>query len=245
MHLWSFYQNDFIEDFQRENETIIWLDYTKPSRLRSQIEEFQAIIDKLLPLDIIKVTLNAHAASYLEAQKENKPDVIQNQRLVELCEKLGDIFPSAKVTTDMMTHNRFPEALSVILEFAANIATQVRPNIYFQPITSFSYADGQKMLTITGILLEKDKQIDFFDKTNIGKWELSNINWGKPLNINIPNLTIKERLYIDSLLPNSNVENIQSELGFSFDKDDDVSIDMLKTYVLFYRQSPFFSRIVV
>ncbi|MBN3883276.1 MAG: hypothetical protein HWQ44_09885 [Nostoc sp. JL34] len=237
--------SDFINDFQRTNGTIIWLDYTKPSGLRNQIEEFQAIINKLLPSDIIKITLNAHAASYLPAQSGARSDEIQKLRLEELRRRLGDIFPSAEVTTDMMTQKRFPEVLCLVLKFAANLATQGRYDVYFQPISSFSYSDGQEILTVTGIILEKEQEISFFDKTNIKQWKLSNTNWGNPQRIDVPNLTVKERLYIDALLPNSEAEAIQENLGFLFDKNDKLSLEMLKTYVMFYRQSPFFSRILI
>lgn len=237
--------SDFINDFQRNDGTIIWLDYTKPSGLRNQIEEFQAIINKLLPSDIIKITLNAHASFYLPAQSGAKSDEIQKLRLEELRRRLGDIFPSAEVTTDMMTQKRFPEALCLVLKFAANLANQGKIDVYFQPISSFSYSDGQEMLTVTGIILEKEQEISFFEKTNIKQWKLSNIDWGKPQRINVPNLTVKERLYIDALLPNSEAEAIQENLGFLFDKNDKLSLEMLKTYVMFYRQSPFFSKILI
>lgn len=237
--------SDFINDFQRTDETIIWLDYTKPSDLRNQIEEFQIIINKLLPCDVIKITLNAHAASYLQAQPGAKSDEIQKSRLEELRRRLGDIFPYAEVTTDMMTQKRFPEALCLVLRFAANLANQGRPDVYFQPITSFSYSDGQEMLTVTGIILEQEQESNFFEKTNIKQWGLSNTNWGTPQKINVPNLTVKERLFIDALLPNSDADVIQDKLGFLFDKNNKNSLEMLNTYVLFYRQSPFFSRILI
>ncbi|MBD2603332.1 hypothetical protein H6G81_02010 [Scytonema hofmannii FACHB-248] len=238
--------SDFINDFERTDGTIIWLDYTKPSDLRNQIEEFQAIFNKLLPFDVIKITLNANASSYLEARTGAKTDEIHQPRLEELRRRLGDIFPYAEVTTNMMTKKRFPEALCLVLKFAANLATQGRPDVYFQPITSFSYSDGgHEMLTVTGIILEKEQEIIFFDKTNIKQWELSNTNWGKPQRINVPNLTVKERLYIDALLPNSEAEAIQENLGFLFDKNDKLSLEMLKTYVMFYRQCPFFSKILI
>jgi hypothetical protein len=237
--------SDFVNDFTRNNATIIWLDYTKPSDLRNQIEEFQAIIGKLEPLDIVKITLNAHAASYLEAKTGAKSDEIQQSRLKKLREMLGDIFPYADVTEKMMTQKRFPEALCLIIKFAVHQATQGRPDISFQPLTSFSYSDGQEMLTVTGIVLEKEEEIIFFEKTKIKQWELSNTNWDNPTKINVPNLTVKERLYIDALLPNSTAQDIQDKLGFLFDKNEKSSLEMLKTYILFYRQSPFFSRILI
>ncbi|MFY7832537.1 MAG: O-methyltransferase, partial [Pseudanabaena sp.] len=138
----------------------------------------------------------------------------------------------------------FTEALCLILKFAIESSLHGSSHI-FQPLTLFSYADGHKMLTVTGIVLENDKVEAFLEKTNIKAWNLSNINWGKPQSINVPDLTIRERLYIDALLPHTETEEIQNKLGFLFHEKEDISLEMLKTYVLFYRQSPYFSRIIM
>lgn len=237
--------DDFINEFQAEKETIIWLDYTSPSKIRSQVEEIQAVIGKLAPLDVLKITLNAHASSYYSAPKGAKSLIIQEERLAKLKEKLGDLLPDADITLDMMTEQKFPEALCSILKNAVNSSLSGRSDIIFQPLASFSYADGQKMLTVTGIILETDKIEVFFEKTNIKTWELSNAVWGNPRSINVPDLTIRERLFIDALLPHTEVEEIQKNLGFLFDEKEKASLEMLKTYVLFYRQSPYFSRILM
>lgn len=234
---------EFINEFQRTEETIIWLDYVSPSKLLKQIEEFQVTLSKLDALDIIKITVNAHPASYVPCHGM-KPAEMQDARINHLKKVLGDIFPSADVTGNMMTEKKFPEALCLVLKYAANKTMSEQTDIYFQPLTAFSYADGQQMLTVTGIILEKDKNEKFIEKTNLDKWELSNIDWKPPRRINVPDLTIKERLHIDSRLPNSEAKTIQDELGFLFDSKKSVSLEMLETYVLFYRQSPYFSRIV-
>jgi len=236
--------SQFIDEFQRTQETIIWLDYMKAKELRKQIEEFQATISKLELLDIIKITVNSHAASYVPSNPSMTSSDLQKDRISYLKAVLGDIFPAAEVKENMMTEKRFPEALHLVLKYAANLAMLGQNDIYFQPLTAFAYADGQQMLTVTGIILEQNEKQGFLAKTNIDKWELSNIDWKSPRRINVPDLTIKERLHIDSRLPNSEAKTIQDELGFLFDNKKSVSLEMLETYVLFYRQSPYFSRIV-
>jgi len=238
--------NEFIDEFQADQETIIWLDYTKPSQIRSQVEEIKSIVNKLAPLDIVKITLNAHASAYHEAPKgkgiTNK-DIVQ-ERIKKLKDKLGDLFPLADISPDMMTEPRFTDALCLIIKYAIESSLSGSSNV-FQPLALFSYADGHRMLTITGIILDINKVDDFLQKTNIKSWKLSSIAWGKPHSINIPDLTMRERLYIDSLLPHATAEEITEKLGFLFHEDEEVSLEMLKTYVLFYRQSPYFSRIIM
>jgi hypothetical protein len=239
------YSSSFIDEFSREKETIIWLDYTDPASIRSQIEEFQATINKLEPLDILKITLNANAASYKKADEGAAPQEIQKSRLEELRIRLEGIFPYSDVSEAFMTAKKFPEALCLILKHAAKLAIRAQQDISFQPLTSFSYADGQTMLTVTGIILENSQADLFFSGTDLKNWELVNTDWRKPRPIDIPDLTIRERLYIDQLLPDSNEQDIQNGLGFLFGKHESQSLEMLRNYIIFYRQFPYFSRILV
>ena len=235
--------DDFINEFNRSNETIVWLDYVRPSNLRKQVEEFQAIVNKLSPLDIIKITLNANPSSYVARAEVEQKD-LHEARIAKLKDMLGELYPPAGIVPTMMTMGKFPSAILLILKSAASAATSGQ-SISFQPLTAFSYADGQQMLTLTGIILEKDEIKDFLDKTKIINWELGNTDWAKPRQINVPELTMKERLYIDSLLPGSDVKRIQDELKFRFNRNENRSLKMLETYALFYRHSPYFSRILI
>lgn len=238
--------SDFINDFSRKQPTIIWLDYVKPSELRSQIEEFQAVISKLEALDILKITLNANPSAYLQGKPEMGSDEITRLRLEKLQNRLGDLFPSANITQEMMKFKQFSKAILLILQYAKNLILEGEKELNFQPLTAFSYADGQQMMTLTGILLNNADIEQFFQTTTINNdWPLANTNWQSPKSVNIPDLTIKERLFIDSQLPDSDVQDIHNALGFLFNKKSSISLEMLETYCLFYRYSPYFSRIIL
>ena len=252
--------SQFIDEFTRSNEAIVWLDYVKPADLRKQVEEFQALINKLLPKDIIKITLNANPSSYVssehaETERRNLPDdderknqtamrYCYNARIRKLEGMLGDLFPAAQIKSEHMTQGGFPGAILLILKFASEQATKGQ-SISFQPLTAFSYADGQQMLTMTGIILEKEEIEEFFEQTKINDWGIGNTNWNEPRRINVPEFTVKERLCVDSLLPGSNAKQIQDELEFYFGGSENKSLEMLETYALFYRHSPFFSRVLI
>ena len=241
--------HDFINNYDRQEKTIIWLDYTDPKQLRRQIEEFHQVIQHLDTFDIIKITLNAHPPSYLSAPQGASSSEIKKLRINRLKEILGeeDLFPSADISEDMMTPKRFPHALTLILKYAANLALRGNNNLFFQPLTCFSYADGMQMMTLTGIILDNDKKQrkDFLNSTKLQKWALINRDWSEPLSINIPDLTVRERLYIDSLLPKASSKTIQKKLGFNFARTEKDSLEMIEMYIMFYRQSPYFSRIFI
>jgi len=237
---------EFIQRFERVNDTIVWLDYTSAKYLRNQLQEFQALLATLYPNDIVKITLNANPSALLNGDSR-RTEELRTLRFEKLKSTIGD-FMSANVTSDLMIHKEYPKALFLILERAAKLSLSSLP-IYFQPLTCFAYDDGQQMLSVTGILLEKGKEADntknFLSATGILDWKLSKIIWhDSPTAINVPDLTIKERLFVDSLLPDHSTEKIQEELGFLFSSKAQISLKMLETYSLFYRQSPYFSRII-
>lgn len=234
------YINNFTNDTD-EDRTIIWLDYTSPKELRSQINEFQSCIEKLFALDIIKITLNANPSSLCSG------DNMHVRRLEKLTEILEDLLP-AEVTDKHMTHKEYPKVLFSVLGQASK-KIMGYSSLYLQPLSCFVYKDGgHQMLTMTAVLLEDDKDLvnSFFEKTAIKQWELCRTDWSEiPIEINLPELTIKERIFIDSLLPDTDITEIHQRLGFLLSDTHDSSIDLLKTYLLFYKQMPMFSKILL
>lgn len=253
--------SDFIKSFSEIkaraeiDKVIIWLDYVQPGMLKEQIDEFRSLVDDLEVLDIIKVTLNAEPSSYAPESKMSEDirdavnrgdiDAKNNERIRLLKELLSESFPMMTINKEMMSYKSFPTALCKVLEMASDLATSDRSDVYLQPLTSFSYADGQQMLTITGILLQKGMMDEFSVKTGIQNWALCNLEWERPICINIPDFTVRERLQIDAMLPIAEAEDIQRSLGFSFGRNEVDSLKMLKNYVLFYRQSPYFSKVFI
>ncbi|MGB2926306.1 MAG: O-methyltransferase [Limnothrix sp.] len=259
--------SEYIEAFNSDTEeTIItWLDYTAPDQLREQIEEFQLLLLKSKKHDILKITLNAHASSYYDQNSYYKDMILyysevasfygkekkvppakelQAKRQDKIQNMLGSLFPQSEVNVEMMTGRKLPQAISQIVKFAVNISLEGDPDIHFQPLTIFSYADGQTMLTITGILLQRDEIDAFFEATDLKKWKIANLDWNEPRLINIPNLTLKEKMLVDSLLPHHDIDEIQKELNFKFAKKTSESRQMIQNYIDFYRYQPFFSRII-
>lgn len=159
--------SDFIDSFPNtsnpceESNVVVWLDYTTPSELRSQMEEFQSMIGKLKTQDIIKITINANASFYAAAKENMSEDEILKYRISVLKETLGNLFPSSTVEAETMRAKKFPMALCKVLSMAAEFALKGSPNLCLQPLAVFSYSDGQKMLSSTFILLEKAKLIIF------------------------------------------------------------------------------------
>ena len=234
---------EFIDNLVRQNPIIVWLDYTDPNDLRLQIEEFSSTVEHIETLDVIKITLNSNPAFLKEPGPKLIGEKLQEARYEKLRSILGHYF-DGEIQPGDMTQKRFPIVLNYVLRYAAVRALRGERDVVFQPLTAFSYADGQQMLTLTGIKIDEGRKDDFLKLTGIDGWTLSRTDWSNPVRINIPDLTLRERLEINRHLPGKNAEEIQRELGFKFTAKDRESLEMLRIYTDFYRHAPYFSEVV-
>jgi hypothetical protein len=108
------------------------------------------------------------------------------------------------------------------LRYCSNLILGSKGDVIFQPLTAFSYADGQQMVTLTGILIAKKNIEKFLLDSGIKNWQLANTDWSPPKQINIPDFTLKERLCVDSLLPGASADDLHNALGFKFDNKEKV-----------------------
>jgi len=235
-----------MEDYSIRTNIIVWLDYTSPSQLLSYLDEFQRLIAKSELFDIIKITLNADPTKWGKIDTRGKRGVDRvitirrnnEERLTKLERRIPDEYFPQGLTPEMMGDELYPTVLCRIVELAAKRATQGISGRVFQPLSLFTYADRSTMQTITGILLPESDVENFFKNTGIKDWQFSCTQWGPPKLIDVPVLSLKERLSIEKLLPNTTYKDIYSLIDYI----DEPEID---NYITYYRHYPFFSRVVL
>jgi hypothetical protein len=229
----------FIQEYEFDENCIIWLDYVSPRQINEQIREFQSVIEKCGPFDVIKISVNANPDALGNQNEQETREATFENRLTKLKSRISS-FLDADTTPDDMTLNGLPKILLSALINAANQITRSSDNKFF-PISSFVYTDiNHQMLTLTGIILEKDS--DFLKTIQLDNWRYAYPNEKKIFKINIPDLTLKERIIIDSMLPCDDYSSIVSELGYedipTFDND-------IENYVQYYRHFPSFSKVIL
>ncbi len=238
---------DYINSFNsKENKNFIfWLDYTNPGQLGQQVDEFARLSSKLDCGDILKITLNANVRTLGEPDTLIKEDK-QKIRFEKFKSRIAnnDYFPNA-VKDSMMNNESYPNALAAVLETTAlhamkNIST------FLMPLSSFVYNDAShQMFTLTAIVLYKEDRVE--EKEIIKEmqdWPHFNAEWKNPVQINIPELSARERMAIDKLLHNREADDIHTELGFLFGTDEKESVDALLQYMKYYRHYPLFSKVI-
>jgi len=234
-----------ITDELQATNYIVWLDYASSKDRLAQLGEFESLVKKLAPSDIVKITMNASLRTLGELKAGETQESFQKRAFIRLKAKLGNYFPaSAGFDHTKITGDGVPEIIMLAIKNAALDGISSSSNVSVKPLAAFLYNDGfHDMLTVTCILLDKSKQDDFIGATRLDNWEFAASDWSRPIKIFIPDLSLKERVTIDGKLFGKSVDEIHSELTFSFDENRETSFDIFKNYVTHYRRYPGFFRV--
>jgi hypothetical protein len=220
----------FLSGYRSQNRKgIFWLDYTwlKASCFR----EFALLLGKATVGSIIKTTLRCNPRDY---DGKNKTGTFgsQFQRFL-----LKPTLNPPLGVSDLAT------LLQEMLQTASQ--QQLRgTSVTFQPICSFYYSDGTPMFSLTGTLCRND------DVTRIRalaeRWELNNLDWNPPKEIDLPFLSTKERLHLQKHLPCTSLAGKTLLLLLGHDVDDIVAVSekKMEQYARFYRYYPHFIRAI-
>lgn len=232
---------DFVTAFTSQRPVIVWLDYASPGELRTQLNEYSALLSKLQAGDVLRITVNATPRT-LEGQTTSSPvEVKQAQRLETLKDRLGDLIPNGTVAAQM-TKEGYPELLAKIIAGLGDKRSS--SDHQFLQLTSWCYSDGEHtMLTHGGIVMRRSDEHEFWKKTALRKWPFYTPAGQVPRRINLPVLSLRERLFIDSSLPRMKARSLQKKLKFKLAKREGDSIEMLRAYADFYRHYPTFGRV--
>jgi len=114
----------------------------------------------------------------------------------------------------------------------------------FQIVSSSCYRESCDMLSITGLVC---KFTDIREiKRLFSSWNFRNFNWSKPTNIDVPELSLQERIALSRHLPlgEESKPNVLCDcLGYCIDDNKIMTRKKLKLYADFYRYYPLFAKI--
>ena len=149
------------------------------------------------------------------------------------------------VATGRPSYHKIREDCSPDTQLSILEKLQDLPGFDFQPLCIFAYADGQKMLTVSGLFGTEDEINRVIGATRLNQWPFFNQSWSRLREIGVPELSSRERLFIRQLLPGmrSNRRQIRKKLRFNVAETPEESDELLGQYLNFYRHLPFFERI--
>lgn len=221
----------FVATFDpKDFPSIFWLDYT--GLKYSNFEEFTALITKLVPDSLVKITLRAEWRDFISRNKSE-----------EFRRQFAALMPDPSVGPPK-NYEDFVELLQLMLRIAAEKALPAASNMTFQPICSFYYSDGTFMFTFTGVVCARNEQTEICDKFK--SWKFAALDWSEPRRINVPTLTTKERLHLQELLPcpNHTGRILRQKMGYLIEPTASESESQMVQYELFHRYYPYVMRAV-
>lgn len=234
---------DFISNGEWDDQnSIIWFDYTSPRQLSQQFGDIASLTNLLLPHDILRVTFNANADALGKIGENGEEESIGLERRMEKFKgRMGD-YVLADIKKEDFRKDNYPVFVLRCLRMLisnAFIETKVDKR-FFVPMFSTVYQDGEhRMLTFTGVVLDNHDE----ERKLCSLMEdmpFVNMKWDEPSQIKIPELTVKEMLVINKMLPSDEAEEqINNELGFVFGN----KIEEIESYISFYKYYPSFQSV--
>lgn len=243
--------SEYIKTFSAKGNSIHWFDYANPKQLREQFQDAETLLPKLESGDVLRVTFNANPEALGGSSTRNKDGTLRtveenNQaKLDKLKDRIGD-YLHAGTTPAQMSLANLPRTIALAYKTAVTNAMKSRPDLSFQHLSAFVYSDAShQMITITGIVINTEEEDAFYKKTDFKKWRYASLTWGDFKKINLPVLTLKERLYIDQNLPKWLHPRSKRKLIIRLDKDPESHDEYLNSYVDYYRHFPNFHRVMM
>jgi len=235
------------QDFISDTPSIFWLDYIDLSP--SDIEEFAEVLELVGCPSIVKVTVRSqfdHAL--LEAAQqfldEEGADKFKKAKIGDVQRKFDD-YIERELTEDDLEPRQFAMVVQSMFRVVAQRTLPSLGGKVFQLVHSCRYSDGPQMLTLTGVVCETSERKRI--QSEYRKWSHSNLDWKEPDHIDMPNLSLKERLHLEKHLPalKGTGKALQRCLGYMIDENQIASERKLRQYQDFHQFYPMFAKIHV
>lgn len=199
---------------------VVWLDYTSPAEIGEQIREFVTLLDKLKDGDVVRITVNANAGALFSPQSQKgvptmPADEIRKARLEKLRERIGDFLPG-DIVAEMMTDERLPAVLGRAFGVAALEALPTSGELTFSPLSIVRYADGQQMLSLTGMVISREAEAEMRAKLDLASWRFASHVWSEVHLLTVPDLAARERLFLERSIGTTPIADLKKKLGFDF-----------------------------
>ncbi|HBY6140170.1 TPA: hypothetical protein MI361_10970 [Klebsiella pneumoniae] len=238
--------HDFIIDHNFLTPSIVWLDYASAKKILGDLDDIQLLCKKVNSYDILKVTFPINPASYYQRKIGESISIYKNNFLKALKTMLSKAYLDfdLEISDTDLSDKKITQLLIKIITNAFKISlerglTSRRDQMKFHHLTINKYNDGSHtMLTIFGVFLKDEEYQELNETCNLETWNFYSKNWQDIQEIAIPTLTIKEKINLDSALPDKE-SYLAAANEFALSKHDSES------YFKYYRLYPNFQRVIV
>ena len=219
------------------DRVVVWFDYTGTGERGAQLAEFQSLLEALAPGDIARVALDASLpAERLEANlpvKDRGKGIYTSQALLK--REFGGFHPE---TFELEARNDMPKYLAQCISHLCDRSAQMKADSgnTFIPMLQTCYTDSVPMFTAAVLVQDGSGQ----PAAPIGFNFLAN-SWDDIESLEIPELTAREKSFLDRLL-NLKSEELIKELGYEIARGPQ-TIRQWKSFQKFHRFLPQFQHV--
>lgn len=213
------------------HESIIWLDYD--SDLHGPVlEDCRIVCGEAKSGSVLLVTLSAHVN---QIKNQRDPAGRPLDSLAALRFLAPDLVPAQAQSADL-SMSRFPRTLaSILLDHIEHCTRKANPTRRFVPLFKFIYKDNSPMVTVGGLIAEGNMEAQLEQCRVREKYDY--VTGDREFEINVPPLTMKEKIALDRLLPYGKILTpVETTPHLEFELTE----DQLRAYQRFYRHYPVF-----
>jgi hypothetical protein len=120
-------------------------------------------------------------------------------------------------------------------------------DVQFNHLSSFTYRDGQMMTTLTGIVAPQEIFDDIKAESNFPEWPFFKADSPDeilPSNlIQVPSMTIAERIAIDKLIVSNTPVKVAEKIVFKYGNSLEEHSQFIEGYCKYYKYLPYYSKV--
>ena len=223
---------------------IAWFDMTDAETIRAHLDTFGNVISNSDVGDVIRFTVDVDAKTFGRRQEGETLGDLAKKRFTTIRELLGNQMRQGARVRDLSSRLGTARLVLHAFRLMAEEAMQLDQRRIFEPLSLTTYADGHRMLSVTGAVLERTKVAECRARMNLGAVPGGAADWTDLVHIQIPQLTVWEKLSLDRKPHEKTPKQMATELSFRL-HDTVPTVELLQGYQTFQRFYPNFRHVVL
>jgi len=227
-------------DFETDESCIVWLDYTDMKYKR--FDEFMELLRKVGEESIVKITLRAqldteHLSLAERFLSRDLVDKLRGEFVEDFRRRYDQVLPET-INWSMLRRGNFVRLVQCMVRLASQLALPASSGLTYQVLNSCYYCDQTEMVSVTGIVCDCDRVAQF--RRALCRWRFADLDWENTDRIDVPLLSVKERLLLERYLPikKGSGKSLVRALGYRVDDSERASLQKMQRYQQFYPYYP-------
>ncbi len=224
---------DFIDNLKDEEKYTIWLDYDG-ILADYMIEDVCTAMQTLPTGSLLLITIDTEPPLTKEYPKVNRKDDNEDNFKItkDYYEEIAPTYIPVKYKLEDYNYNNLP-ILNRDIIYSAIKSTLIPTEKKYVPLFNFLYADGHRMLTIGGMVVDSKDERKLKNSRLLSADYIRTGYDSEAFYIKVPILTRKEQLHLDSFMPSLK----------DWKSDFDISQEDLENYRKIYRFYPSYAEL--